>query len=245
MLYEFNVVLLVGIGLFLSGVVKGSTGLGYASCALPFLVYAVGLKDAISMVLIPAMATNLAVAIGNGFLVETCRRFAALYVAMLPGIAIGVGFLLWADPKVAVAILGTCIIAYAAFALMQPKLDLPSALVAPLQIPVGLTQGILTGFTGSQVVPLVPYVLATSLDPAKTVQAINLGVMLASAVLLAGLSVTGVITQWVLVLSLAAVLPALAGAEIGRRMQQYISDAVFKKAILVVLLFSGLGMLVR
>ena len=126
MLHEFDVVLLVGAGLLLSGVVKGATGLGYASCALPFLVYAVGLKDAISIVLIPAMATNLAVALGNGYLVETCRRFAPLYVAMLPGIVIGVGFLLWADPKVAVGILGTCIIAYATFALVQPR---PSAII--------------------------------------------------------------------------------------------------------------------
>src|SRR6185436_20590924 len=53
---------LAALGLFLAGVIKGTTGLGYSSCALPFLVSAIGLKPAMALVLIPAMATNVSVA---------------------------------------------------------------------------------------------------------------------------------------------------------------------------------------
>jgi uncharacterized membrane protein YfcA len=35
---------LAALGFLLAGVIKGTTGLGYSSCALPFLVSAVGLK---------------------------------------------------------------------------------------------------------------------------------------------------------------------------------------------------------
>src|SRR4051812_28152182 len=48
--------LLVAIGLLVAGLIKGSTGLGYSTCALPFLVSAVGLKSAICIVTIPALA---------------------------------------------------------------------------------------------------------------------------------------------------------------------------------------------
>ena len=54
---------LAALGLFLAGVVKGTTGLGYSSpCALPFLVSAIGLKAAIVVVgVIPAILSNVMV----------------------------------------------------------------------------------------------------------------------------------------------------------------------------------------
>ena len=50
---------LAALGLLIAGFVKGATGLGYATCALPFLVAAIGLKAAIVIVPIPAMAANM------------------------------------------------------------------------------------------------------------------------------------------------------------------------------------------
>ena len=47
---EWSLLALAGLGLFLAGIVKGATGLGYSSCALPFLVSAIGLKPAMALV---------------------------------------------------------------------------------------------------------------------------------------------------------------------------------------------------
>lgn len=242
---ETQTLAILAAGLALAGLVKGATGLGYASCALPFLVYAVGLKHAIAIVLLPAMATNVAVALGNGYLRETCRRFAPLYLAMLPGIAIGAALLAWIDATIAVTLLGASIVAYALFALLQPGLHLPPRLVGALQIPVGFSNGVLTGLTGSQVMPLVPYVMAASLDPQRAVQAINLGVMLASAVLLAGLLAAGLIELPMLLLSALAIAPALIGVEIGRRITPNLATPAFRSMVLIVLLLAGLGLLAR
>jgi len=45
--------LVAAIGLLVAGLIKGTTGLGYSTCALPFLVSAVGLRSAIVIVPIP------------------------------------------------------------------------------------------------------------------------------------------------------------------------------------------------
>ena len=45
---------IVVFGLTIAGVIKGATGLGYASCALPFLVMVLGLKPAMGLVMLPA-----------------------------------------------------------------------------------------------------------------------------------------------------------------------------------------------
>lgn len=243
--FTLSAIALVGAGLTLAGVVKGATGLGYASCALPFLVYALGLKPAIALVLMPAMATNVAVALGNGHLASTCRTFAPLYVAMLPGIAIGVWLLGVVDAKFAVMLLGLSIIGYVAITLGRPQYLLSQPIARALQIPVGLANGVLTGLTGSQVMPMVPYLLANAMEPQRTVQAINLGVLLASAVLLAGLVASGTAPTALVALSVVAVLPALAGVEIGRRMQRHIAPDALRTLILVVLAIAGAGLMLR
>lgn len=232
-------------GLVLAGVVKGATGLGYATCALPFLVYAVGLKPAIGLVMLPAMATNVAVALQGGHLAETWRGFSPLYLSMLPGIAGGLALLNAVDPRIAVAILGVTVVAYSLFSLARPSGRLGAATARRLQVPAGFANGVLTGLTGSQAMPLVPYVLATPLDTGRAVQAINLGVFMASAVMLAGLVVSGQTAIQLVTLSAICILPALAGVEVGRRLRPLLPEARARQAILLVLLLSGLGMLLR
>lgn len=232
-------------GLLLAGVIKGATGLGYASCALPFLVYAVGLRTAISLVLLPAMATNIAVALGNGHLIATCRMFAPLYIAILPGIAGGLWLLHWVDVDLATALLGALIISYSGFSLASPRKVLPLRAARWLQVPVGLSNGVLTGLTGSQVMPMVPYFLAHDLDSRQIVQAINLGVLLASGVLLGGLAVSGLASRELVIASVLAIVPALAGVQMGQAISRHIRQDALRRAILLVLAVAGAGLIVR
>ena len=245
MAFDVGVTAFILFGLLLSGVVKGSTGIGYASCALPFLVYTVDLKDAITIALVPAVATNVTLALTNGYLIETCRAFKNLFLAIIVGIVVGIWLLAWIDAKIAVKCLAVSIIAYAAFTLWRPNLRLPPGLVDPLQIPVGLVHGVLTGLTGSQVMPLIPYFLATGLEPRQTIQGINLAVLGGSTIVIGGLASAGMASTATLLLAVLAIIPALIGVEIGRRLQSRLPTNVFRISILVVLLFSGIGMLAR
>jgi uncharacterized membrane protein YfcA len=80
---------LAAMGLFVAGLVKGTTGLGYSTCTLPFLVAAIGLKAAIVIVPIPAMAANIGLLLGAGHIRETIHRFWKFYAATVPGIFFG------------------------------------------------------------------------------------------------------------------------------------------------------------
>ena len=87
---DVNLIVVAVSGLFFAGVIKGATGIGYSSCALPFLVASLGLKEAIVLVVAPAMASNLAVLFTTGSLGRSLRKFWPLYVATLPGILCGI-----------------------------------------------------------------------------------------------------------------------------------------------------------
>ena len=110
---DVNLVVVAVSGLFFAGIIKGATGIGYSSCALPFLVASLGLKEAIVLVVAPAMASNVAVLFTTGSLRRSLRTFWPLYVSTLPGILCGIFLLLWADKHIPTQILGVIICAYA------------------------------------------------------------------------------------------------------------------------------------
>jgi uncharacterized protein len=236
---------LAALGFLLAGVIKGTTGLGYSSCALPFLVSAVGLKTAIVVLVIPAMLSNVLVMFNTGHLRETFNRFWPLYAATIPGIVVGIGMLVWIDQRIATRTLGILTIVYAMLALTRPSLALPEGLERPLQIPVGVLNGFFTGLTGSQMMPLLPYMLALKLDPDRLVQANNVTVTLASAFLATALLVSGLMTWPILGLSFAAVVPALVGVQLGSRARRHIPVTSFRIIVLVLLAIIGLMLAVR
>lgn len=242
---DLELVLTAVVGLLVAGVVKGATGLGYASCALPFLVLATGLKTAMAIVIIPALATNVGLAFMSGHFREIATRFRPLYVAILPGIAVGVLLLHWISQSVAVKTLGIIIISYVALALLRPEIALSSRQQKFLQVPTGLLNGLLTGLTGSQVMPLFPFVMSLKLDPDRTVQAINIAVMISTSFLAVGLFATGILTVPLLLGSALAVAPAIAGTFIGNGIRPMIPVARFRQLVLVTLLLVGGLMLFR
>jgi uncharacterized protein len=236
---------LSGAGLLFAGVLKGATGLGFATCALPFLVPFLGLKASMALIILPTLATNLSVTLTTGHARECTNRFAWLYAAMIPGIALGIGLLGQIEQRLTVSILGCTMVAYVAFALVRPSLKMSETTASRLAIPVGFLNGIMTGLTGSQVMPLVPYMLALNVTPAQTIQATNLGVMLASTLLAIGLCTTGVMTSGLFLLSSIAVAPAMVGVLIGNKGRSRIPTAQFRRLVLVVIGLSGFMMIIK
>lgn len=232
-------------GLFFTGVIKGATGLGYSSCALPFLAAALGLKAAIVLLVIPAMASNVLLALQAGRLKETVSRFWPLYLATLPGIGVGIVLLGWVDQAVATRVLGVLIVLYALMTLLRPSFSLPQSLERPFQIPVGLVNGLLTGLTGSQVMPLMPYMLSVRMEADQLVQAVNIAVITASVFLAVGLLSSGLMSPPSLALSAAAVVPALLGVEIGNKIRRYIPKEALRILILAVLALIGVGLTLK
>ena len=230
-------------GLFLAGIIKGGTGLGFSSFALPFLVPAVGLPTAMTLVIAPALATNIGVALAAGHIRETSRQFWMFYVATMPGIAIGMSLLLAVDRSLAVNLLGLVVISYTAIAMVQPEFRLAPRLARQLQAPIGFANGILAGFTGSQVVPLLPYMMSLGLESGRMVQAINLSVIMSSLGVAVALAMSNMMSEVLLDLSLLAILPAILGVKLGSHWRTRISVKRFRVIVLAVLYFIGVSLL--
>jgi uncharacterized protein len=240
-----NLIVLAILGLFFAGIVKGATGIGYSSCALPFLAAALDIKAAIVLLVVPAMASNAAVLFTTGSLAAALKRFWPLYIATLPGIFAGAALLAVVDNRIPTQILGIIITLYSVQAWLKPSFTLKPGPARALQVPVGLINGLLTGLTGSQVMPLMPYMMALRLEAGLFVQAVNIAVVIASAFLGLGLWATGTMSAPGLGLSILAVAPALAGVQLATWARRHMPAEHFRSIVLAVLMFIGVSLLVR
>jgi uncharacterized membrane protein YfcA len=242
---DWGIIIVAVFGLFVAGIIKGATGVGYSSCALPFLVCTVGLQPAISLLVVPAMASNVLVLCSVGHFREMLCRFWRLYASTLPGIVIGIALLVWIDQRTSSRVLGLLISLYAIFTLKAPAFSLEERTERAAQIPVGLLNGLCTGLTGSQVMPLMPYMLAVKLDTNCFVQAVNLAVITASIFLAIGLMSAGVMSVPALALSALAVVPALTGVHVGNWARHHIPATGYRSLVLVLLFAIGCTLILR
>lgn len=228
--------------LLTAGLVKGVTGIGYATTAMPLLVVTVGLDKALGLVVVPALVSNIAVFAGAGNVFEALKRFRLFYLGILPGIASGTALLGVVDTRFATDILALVTLAYVALAVVRPDFSLAQRLERPLALPAGVLNGVLTGLTGSQILPLVPYMMGLRLDAQAQVVAINLAVTIGSGVLGCVLLASGAMTAELFSLSCAGAVPAVAGTLVGNAVRGRLPVAAVRQLTLAMLVAIAVGL---
>ncbi|MEQ9334009.1 sulfite exporter TauE/SafE family protein [Thalassobaculum sp.] len=236
--------LMAGV-LLLAGTVKGVVGLGLPTVTLALLTATIGLEAAVAIMLLPSLVTNLWQALaGDGFAV-LLRRLWPFLAALAAGTVLASAAPTLIAIPILTMVLGLSIAAYGALGLATPPWSVPPRWERPLSPPMGLATGILTGMTGSFVIPAVPYLQALGLPRDRLVQAMGMTFLVATVSLGVGLGGHGLLPGSLALLSAVAVLPALLGMEMGRRLRGRLSERRFRQALFTALLLLGLWILVK
>ena len=214
-------------------------GLGLPTVSLGLLTATVGLTEAMALMVVPSLVTNLWQGLVGGALVPLLRRLGSALIAAALGIWLAAGVLVGADKALLAGLLGLSLCLYAAVGLGRPALPSPGrheVWASPL---VGGVTGVLTGLTGSFVVPAVPYLQTLGLGRDALVQAMGVWFTVSTVVLGAALGRHDLLPLGLGGLSAAAVVPALIGMWLGQRLRGRLSEAQFRKVFFWALL--GLG----
>ncbi|MFT3720598.1 sulfite exporter TauE/SafE family protein [Pseudorhodoferax sp.] len=229
----------------LAGFVKGVVGMGLPTVAMGLLALWMTPAEAAALLIVPSCVTNL-------WQMQPWRRLPALLVRLAPmqaGVVAGTlgGAWIWGAPAGAWAprALGLALVAYALWSLAGRRLA-----VAPPAEPVlgplaGLATGLVTAATGVFVLPAVPYLQALRWHGDELVQAMGISFTVSTLALAAGLGLAGAGAGPGWPLSLAMLLPALAGMALGAGLRRRLSPAVFRRCLLLGLLALGGHMLLR
>ena len=223
----------------IAGVVKGIIGLGLPTIILAVLTVVIDLPTAMALLLVPSLTTNLWQAFaGDNTRLILARLWPFLLTATLT-VWIGAQALRHIELAFLSALLGVLISAYAIANLGGLRFDISKrdeGWVGPL---LGLANGILTGMTGSFVVPGVMYLQAIGLSKDALIQAMGMLFALSTLALGVALQSNGLLSAEHGIDSILALLPAIAGMIIGQRIRQAVSEPRFRKIFFISLLALG------
>ena len=231
--------LLVMATFLLAGAVKGVIGLGLPTVSLAILAVTLDLPSAMALLLVPSFVTNLWQASVGGHAGLLCRRLWPMLLPATLCVWIGAQALIRIDLALLSALLGILLSVYAGMSLTGWRFALDARQQTwggPL---AGLVNGLLTGMTGSFVVPGVIYLNAIGLDRNQLIQAMGMLFTLSTLALALSLQHYDLLHPAQLEASAVALLPALLGMAIGQRIRRLISEAVFRRLLFSALLLLG------
>lgn len=244
-LIDTTTLLIVAVTFLLAGTVKGVIGLGLPTISLALLTATLGLQPAMALMLAPSFVTNLWQAVTGGHARAILARLWPFLAAATATVWIGAAVAAPVDVALLSALLGGLLAIYAVIGLGRARLSMPPGSerwAGPL---AGGLNGVLTGMTGSFVVPGVPYLLALGLPRAMLIQAMGVTFTLSTTALGLALAGRGLLSVDLGLQSLAAIPPALLGMVLGRRLRGRLPEAAFRKVFFVALLILGLYIIAR
>ncbi len=242
---SYEVLLLVALAFLLGGVVKGVIGLGFPVVVLAMLATTIGLKEAMALLVIPGIATNIWQALAGGAFKELVKRLWSLLIATVIGIWLGVYVLSMVDPTKLIIVLGVLLFLYSVFSLTRPQIPPPGRHEYWLSPLMGGLGGFVCGLTGSYMVPGAIYVQALGLSRDMFIQAIGIVFVVLAIALGASFWQHGFIGLQTGSLSVMAMVPLVSGMFLGQRIRYRLSEEVFRKIFFTALMIAGIYMVGR
>lgn len=238
-MFDLFTILAVAGTFLIAGAVKGVIGLGLPTVSLALLTVALDLPAAMALLLVPSFVTNVwQAAVGGNVAVILRRLWPFLLMATLT-VWLGATALTRVDLALLSALLGLLLVVYGAANLAGFRLSVSSrqeVWVGPL---IGTANGVLTGMTGSFVVPGVMFLQAIGLPRDMLIQAMGMLFTVSTLALAVALQGNSLLTPDLGLLSAAALLPAIAGMVLGQRIRQRLSEERFRRVFFSALLALG------
>ncbi len=223
----------------LAGTVKGVIGLGLPTISLALLTVATDLPTAMALLLVPSFLTNLWQAMVGGHGAVIVRRIWPFLLMATTSVWVGATALTRVDLALLSALLGLLLMAYAGLGLGGVRLNIKPAREAWAGTLIGATNGVLTGMTGSFVVPGVMFLQGIGLPRDMLIQA--MGMLFTVSTLALGIALKGndLLTMDIGLMSASGVLPAIVGMTVGQKLRQKLSEEAFKRVFFWALLALG------
>lgn len=235
--------MLVIAGAFIvAGIAKGAIGIGLPPIAIGLMTFALPLGDALAIMTIPTLMTNVFQAFSGGHFVPLLRRFGTMAAGAMVGV-IGVAVSL---DKLGTAgmtgWLGLLLVLYASLALFAWRPVMPRAGERWANPLIGLASGAVAGLTGMAAVPFLPYMQSLQISRNDLVQGLGIMFLFIMGALAVALVHQNIFNTANMIGGVAALAPTFAGVWIGQKLRHAASPETFRKIFLAGMLALGLHM---
>ena len=229
---------------FLGGIVKGSVGIGMSMFSVPLIAFILPPTKAMMLLCFPVIVTNL---IQMDFKLGVSNyRFFPMFITLFIGILVGGKLILSLDLKTISIIIAITIITFTFInflglnlASLKPKYEKNLSMI------IGFFSGVLGGISTFYAPPVITFLVSLNLEKENFIRTTATMYFLASIPLYSSLIYHGLGNYNDLLISFAITAPALLGQYFGTKIRMRLSNVIFRKIVLVILIIIGLSLLIK
>jgi uncharacterized membrane protein YfcA len=229
----------------LAGMVKGVIGLGLPTVVLGLLTAVLDLPTAMALLIVPSLVTNAYQASvgGNGRVIIT-RVWPFLLMASIM-VWVGANALTRINLDILSGLLGILLISYAVINLVGIRITIPARHESWAGLAFGAVNGILTGMTGSFLVPGVMFLQAIGLPRDMLIQAMGMLFTASTMALALALRSNNLMAGNSVVASAFLLGPALIGMFVGIALRKRLSETRFRQVFFSAIPVLGLYIVIQ
>ena len=227
------------------GVVKGTLGVGLPLVVVPLLTLIIPAPQAMGLLVMPVLASNIWQAIQGGLWRISLRRFWPLMLAQAVATLLAVDWSRSWSGKALDMAMGLTVLVAVAVMVLQPRGEVSRAQEKWLGPLIGAVAGAMAGVSSLTGPLLITYLLALRLPREVFVGSISIIYLLGALPMYGAMLVWGRFGWESVAWSVLALVPVYAGLKLGTRWREHLDEVQFRRALLALLLALGVMLLVR
>jgi uncharacterized protein len=231
--------ILIAAVFLLAGFAKGAVGLGLQTVAMGLLAVAMPPAQALAIVVVPSIVTNLWQTFVGRYLRDIGRRLWTLIAGTVIGIWCGAGLMTGFYARYGTIVLGVLLVIYAIIGLSKFRFHVAPANEKWLGGILGLITGVVSAATGVQVIPSMPFMHAIGLEKDELVQAMGVFFTVATLALAFNLTNAGLLNASTGVPGAVAMAASFVGMLIGQGVRSRLQPETFRRWFLIALMLLG------
>jgi uncharacterized protein len=234
-----SLIVLIAAVFALAGFVKGVIGLGLPTVAMGLLAVAMTPVQALTIVILPAIVTNIWQTFVGPYLRDIVRRLWPLMLGTAFGIWSCGGLMTGPYARYGAIVLGILLVIYALTSLGKFTFSVAPANEKWVGGIVGLVTGMVAAATGIQVVPSMPFMQSIGMEKDELVQALGVYFTVATLTQAFNLTSAGLLNASTTLPGMVAMAAAFAGMFIGQAVRTKLQPEEFRRWFLVAMLMLG------
>jgi uncharacterized membrane protein YfcA len=235
---------LIAAAFLLAGFVKGVIGLGLPTVAMGLLAVTMPPAQALAIVIVPAIITNIWQTFVGPYLRDIIRRLWPLMIGTVVGIWLNSGMLTGPYAHYASAALGVLLVIYAVMGLSTFKFHVAPRNEKWVGGIVGVITGMVSATTGVQVIPSMPFMQSIGMEKDELVQALGVFFTVATMALAFSLTAAGLLTAATALPGAVAMAAAFTGMFIGQAVRSRLEPETFRRWFLFAMILLGIYLFV-
>jgi len=226
----------------LAGSIKGCLGIGLPAAAMSLMTILIDPIEAIAILTIPIIFTNVAQYFRSQKRLETAIELKYFAIFLVVTVFVTSFFIKSYPTNLLTTSIGIAMVLFSLNTLIGFKINLNASIF--WQFIFGVISGILGGLSSIWAPPVAMYLIARDFPKERFIGSTGFLFFVGSIPLTAGLFLAGVLSMDIFFKSLIALVASLIGFRIGEMVRSYVSEKIFRKAVLVFFLVMGLRLII-